>query len=120
MTNKFTEGFHDAEFIMSEANFHRSRDNGEVASGQILAAGTVVAYDGGQRLIAWNGSEFTDGTEDEVVGILIAATDSTDGHKKVAIIARDAEVNLRLLTYPAASQAVMLSLLKKLGIIARS
>jgi hypothetical protein len=116
----YTEGNHDAEFIMSEANFHRSRDNAELASGQNLAAGTVVGWDGGQRLIAWSGDEFTNGEEDEVAGILINATDATDGHKKVAIIARDAEVQLSLLTYPAAKEAVMVQSLKRLGIIPRS
>jgi hypothetical protein len=55
----FTEGNHDAEFIVSEANFHRSRDSGEVASGQNLAAGTVVQPDGGSRWIAYVGDEFT-------------------------------------------------------------
>lgn len=117
----FTEGNHDAEFILSEANFHRSRDNAELASGQNLAAGTVVGWDGGQRLIAWTGDEFTNGEEDEVAGILIAATDaSTGGHAKVAIIARDAEVQLNFLTFPAAKQAVMIQSLKRLGIIVRS
>lgn len=116
----FNEANHDAEFIVSEASGHRSRDNAEVASGQTLAAGTVVANDGGSRLIAWTGDEFTNGEEDEAVGILIAATDSTDGHAKAAIIARDAEVNINLLTFPSAKQAVMIQSLKRLGIIVRS
>jgi hypothetical protein len=116
----FTEGNHDAEFIVSEANFHRSRDSGEVASGQNLAAGTVVQPDGGSRWIAYVGDEFTNGEEDEAIGILINATDATTGHQKAAIIARDAEVNINLLTYPAAKEAVMIASLKRLGIIVRS
>lgn len=116
----FSEGNHDAEFILSEANGNRSRDNVEVASGQNLAAGTVVGYDGGSRMIAWTGDEFTNGEEDECAGILIAATDATTGgHKKAAIIARDAEVNINLLTFPAAKQAIMIQSLKRLGIIVR-
>lgn len=116
----FEETNHDAEFILSEANFHRSRDNAELASGQNLIGGTVVQLDGGSRLIAWAGDEFTNGEEDECAGILISATDATGGHKKVAIIARDAEVNINLLTFPAAKQAVMIQSLKRLGIIVRS
>ncbi len=117
----FTEGDHNAEFIVSEANFHRSRDNGELASGQDLAAGTVLQLDGGSRYIAYTGDEFTNGEEDEAIGILINETDATTGgHAKVAIIARDAEVNINLLTFPAAKQAVMIQSLKRLGIIVRS
>jgi hypothetical protein len=115
----FSETNHDAEFIVSEANGNLSRDNGELASGQNLAAGTVVAYDGGSRFIAYTGSEFTDGTEDEAQGILINATDATSGHKLVAILRRQAEVNINLLTFPAAKQAVMIQSLARLGIIVR-
>ena len=120
MTTVFTETAHDGEFILSEASGSRSRDNGEVASGQDLAAGTVVQYDGGSRLIAYTGDEFTNGEEDEACGVLIPAVDSTDGHVKAAFIARDAEVNLNLLTYPAAKEAVMIQSLKRIGIICRS
>lgn len=115
----YTETTHDAEFILSEANFHRSRDNGELASGQDLAAGTVLQLDGGERFMAYAGDEFTNGAEDEAAGILINATNATTGHVKIAVIARDAEVNLNLLTYPAAKEAVMIQSLKRLGIICR-
>jgi hypothetical protein len=116
----FTETGRAAEFILSEANFHRSRDSGEVASGQDLVAGTVLQLDGGTRYIAYTGDEMTNGEEDEAIGILIADTDATGGtHVAAAIIARDAEVNLNLLTFPAAKQAVMVQSLKRLGIICR-
>ena len=116
----FTEVAHTGEFIITEANGSRSRDNGEVANGSNLAAGTVVSYDGGSRLVAYTGDEFTNGEEDEAQGILIPAVNATAGHVKAAFIARDAEVNLNLLTYPAAKQAVMIQSLKRLGIICRS
>lgn len=115
----FTEGNHDAEFIISEANFHRSRDNAEVASGQNLAAGTVVGFDGSNRLIAWTGDTFTDGETDTVAGIIIAATDASTAVQKAALLARDAEVNIHLLTYPAAKEHVMIASLKLNGIIVR-
>jgi hypothetical protein len=116
----YTEGNRDAAFILSEANFHRSRDNATLASGQDVQAGTVMQYDGGTRLIPWVGTNVTDGTEDEVVGILINTTDSTAGHKAVSIISRHAEVILSQLTYPAAFEAVMLAQLAAKGIICRS
>ena len=115
-----TEGAPSAEFILSEANFHRSRDSGEVASGNNLTAGTVLMNDGGTRLIAWTGDEFTNGEEDEAVGILIAATDATSGHVKAAYIARDAEVNLNLISYPTGKQALVVQSLARRGIICRS
>jgi hypothetical protein len=116
----FTETYHDAAFILSEAAGSRSRDNGTVASGNDLVAGTVLMNDAGSRLQAYTGDEFTDGAEDQVVGILINDTDATAGHVAAAYIARDAEVNLNILTYPAASEAKVIAQLKVLGIIARS
>lgn len=116
----FNETAHAAEFILSEANGQLSRENGEVASGQDLAAGTVVAFDGGSRLVAYTGDEFTNGEEDEAQGVLIYPTDATGGvHVKASYIARHAEVNLGLLTYPAAKEAVMIQSLKRLGIVCR-
>lgn len=38
-----TEGRHAGEFLLSEANFHRSRENATIAFSQILLAGTVLA-----------------------------------------------------------------------------
>ena len=115
----FTEGRHAAEFILSEANGQRSRDNGTVAGGQDLAAGTVLAKPAGDELVAWTATEFTDGVEDEPVGVLIYPTDTTDGALAAAYIARDAEVNVNLLTFPEGQQAYTVSMLKKLGIVAR-
>lgn len=101
----FTEAAHAAEFILSEANGHRSRDNGTLASGQNLIAGTVVMDNGADKLIAYTAGEVTDGGTDEAAGILIAAGDASTGDLAVSILARDAEVNLKLITYPAESTA---------------
>ena len=38
-----TEGRHAGEFLLSEANFHRSRDNATIASSQTIKPGTVLA-----------------------------------------------------------------------------
>ncbi|RWO90921.1 head decoration protein [Mesorhizobium sp.] len=119
-----TEGRHAAEFILSEANGHRSRENGTLDTGD-LAAGTVLQVSG-LKLIAFTGATATDGSlVVEAAGILIAAADATDADVEVAYIARDAEVNLSLLTYPNvltdnSDETNTIASLALLGIIARS
>ena len=100
----FTEGRHAAEFILSEANGQSSRENGTVASGEILAAGQVVQFDTG-KLVAFDGA--TNSAGDLVVeaaGILIEPIDAsatgTNADTPAAYSARDAEANDNLLTFP--------------------
>jgi len=118
-----TEGRHAAEFILSEANGHRSRENGTVVLGQNLAAGTVVMDNGAGKLTALTAltTDVLDGT---VKGILIYPIDATLADVAASYIARDAEVNGELLTYPtettdafeaAATNAALLAL----GILVR-
>lgn len=115
-----TEGPRNAGFIFSEAQGSRSRESADVLLGQDLAGGTVVRLNSDGRLTAWTGENFTDGSEDQVAGILISAADATSAHViKQAYIARDAEVNLDNLTYPAGTQAAVIDQLKLLGIICR-
>lgn len=118
----FTEARHTGEFILSEANGLRSRENGTLASGQDLVAGTVLELNVSNELIAFTAD--TDSGEDievEAAGILLAATDATGGAVEVAYIARDAEVNLKLLTYPNDNdqEAKTVASLALLGIIGR-
>lgn len=115
-----TEGYRNSGFILSEAPGQRSRENAFVLLGQNLAAGTVVRLNSDGRLTAWTNENFTDGSEDRVHGILINAVNASSAHQPGAYIARDAEVNLALLTYPAGTQAEMVLQLADLGIIARS
>ena len=114
-----TEGPRNSGFIFSEANGSRSRENADVLYGQDLAAGTVVRLNSDGRLTAWTNENFTDGTEDNVCGILINAIDASAGHVKGVYLARSAEVNLDNLTYPNGTQAEMILQLKALGIICR-
>lgn len=81
----FTEGRHPAEFLLSEANGHRSRENG--VGGATLPAGEVVKIST-SKLVSYDGS----GT---VVGVLMYPCILD---QPVAYIARDAEVNQKLLT----------------------
>lgn len=114
-----TEGPRNAGFILSEASGQRSRENADVLLGQDLAAGTVVRLNSDNRLTAWTNENFTDGSEDRVIGILIHATDATLAHTKASYIARDAEVNLAELIYTASTEVEMIAQLKDLGIICR-
>lgn len=121
----FTEGRHAAEFILSEANGQRSRENGTVASGQDLVAGQVVQLSAG-RLVAFTALDDTAGDLiTPAVGIMIDACDASGGDTAAAYLARDAEVNLNLLTYPEETttgneEEHTIESLAALGIIARS
>jgi hypothetical protein len=124
----FTEGRHAAEFILSEANGQRSRKNGVVSSGQNLVAGQLVQLSG-TELVAKDENLETDGSVTTAVeGILLepvnASSTGTNADTPAAYIARDAEVNVNLLTFPAEStaggeQAACIAGLALLGIIAR-
>lgn len=81
----YTETAHPAEFILSEANGARSRENG--VGGATLPAGSVVKVSS-SKLVTYNGS----GT---VVGILLY---DTVLDQKVSYLARDAEVNQKLIS----------------------
>jgi hypothetical protein len=105
MPTSYTEGRHAAEFILSEANGARSRENGTLVSGQDLAAGTVVMDNGAGKLTAYTAGSVTDGGTDEAAGILLYAVDASDGDVACSYLARDAEVNLKLITYPDESTA---------------
>ena len=95
------QGVQDGEFLISEANGHRSRENAVVSSGQNLPAGQVVLDNGG-TLEAYSGT----GT---AVGILWAAVDATSTPTPGAIITRDAEVSAALITGWDAAAATALA-----------
>lgn len=81
----FTEGRHAAECVLSEANGHRSRENG--VGGATLPANSVVKVSTG-KLVSYDGS----GT---VAGVLLY---DTVLDQPVSYLARDAEVNQKILT----------------------
>lgn len=100
MPETFTEGRHAAEFVMSEANHHRSRDAITVESGAgILAAGTVVGAKSNDKFIA-SPVAADDGAE-TATAIILYEVDATSADVNVAAITRDAEVNGNILTYAA-------------------
>lgn len=120
----FTEGRHAAEFILSEANGNRSRENGTVVSGQNLVAGRVVMDNGSGKLTALTAAGTAGDLDGTVLGILIEPVDASAGDVAAAYIARDAEVNGNLITHPTEStgggeQAASIAALAALGIIVR-
>jgi hypothetical protein len=95
------EGPRVAEFILSEASGMRSRENGVVKEGENLTAGTVVQFDG-DKLVAFTATTDTnDDLSPGPAGVLIYPVDATDADVAASYIARDAEVKLPYLVYPA-------------------
>ncbi len=99
-----TEALRPGEFILSEANGSISREEVTIASGQNLAAGTVVGkVSASGKYIAYD-DDNADGSQ-TAAGILYAAVDATSADKKGVIIARHAEVVTSLLTFVATNDA---------------
>lgn len=104
MPNVKTEGRHNGEFLMSEAPGKRSRENGVLKSGQNLVAGTVVGVITAGGQLKGVDNDASDGSQ-TAVGIILNTVDAsstgTNADTPVAYIARDAEVNVDCLTWPA-------------------
>lgn len=123
MATVITEGRRTAEFLVSEANGYLSREQVVVSSGEgALQPGTVLAKltATGEYVVYDNAG--TDGSE-TAAAILYAAVDATSADAKAVIIARDAEVNGRLLVWKtgllAADKTAATADLKSAGIIVR-
>lgn len=121
-----TEGRHAAEFVLSEANGQRSRASAAVTVGQTLVVGQIVQDDGSGGLTAMTGSLDSLGAlVAQAKGILLYAGASTSADiATVSYIARDAEVNGNLLTFPTETSTgnernLTIASLALLGIIVR-
>ncbi len=122
MTTK-TEGRHSSEFIISEASHLRSRDNFTLVSGQNLKGGTLLEFENNSatRMTAWTGNRDSGGVPDPTPsGILINDVDASAGDQPCAVLRNDAEVNLKLLTYPAGDADDVVAGLAALRIKARN
>jgi hypothetical protein len=108
-----TELLHAGGFLLSEAPGYRSREKLYVASGQDLDAGELVMLSAG-KLVAYDGA-----TASQVHGVLFAAVDASAADVMATFIARDAEVRLTDLTYPAGTQTLSVNELLELGIVCR-
>ncbi len=121
MPTSFTETRHSAEFILSESNGNRSRESATVVSGQNLVAGTVVELDSNGKLTIFEGTVDSGSDPDpQAIGVIIPGADATSADVTlVAYIARDAELNVNLLTFNG-GQADMVASLATRGIIVRT
>jgi hypothetical protein len=124
----YTQDHRNWEFVLSEANGQRSRENGIVKAGQgVLKAGTVVQFDTSAptKLVTADGIHDGNGNlATAVAGIIGHDIDATLTDVPTAYIARDAEVKDAFLVSPTESltggeKAATIKSLKFLGIVVR-
>lgn len=114
-----TEGRHAGEFILSEANGNRSREEVTIVSGEDLAAGTVLGKITASGKYAAYDNGASDGTQ-AAAGVLLDACDATAGDAQATMIARDAEVNGEMLGFlTSADESAAITDLLALGIVVR-
>lgn len=127
MPDKFMEGRHATEGLLSEANFHRSRDNIVIASGAgVIAPGTVLGKVTASGKYIPSGNAVVEGDEGAETGVAIAlyGCDATSSDQSISAITRDAEWNGHTLTFDgsvddATKRATKIAQLAAKGIIAR-
>ena len=96
-----TEGRYAAEFLLSEGNGNISREVVTVVSGAgALKAGTVLGKVTASGKYKAAAADATDGSED-AIAIALYDVDATSADAAVAVIARNAEVNGKILSYHA-------------------
>ncbi len=94
-----TEGRHTAEFLLSEANGHRSRDTVVLSStAAARVPGTVLSKQTtGGKYVAYDETGIDDGRR-VAAAILYAAAPDSAADQNVVVISRDAEVKGSSLT----------------------
>ena len=117
-----TEGKHPGEFIISEANGHRSREVVTIDNGADLVARTVLDLPTGTTKYIACDQDASDGSE-TAVAILYADAAAASAEVEAVAIVRDAEVNRDELTFAAANDAgeitELIADLAAVGIIVR-
>lgn len=110
------EGKHTGEFLLSEANGTRSREQVTIAAAATaMVAGTVVGKISASGKYKAYSNVAADGTE-VAAGVLLYNVADSAADQKVVIIARDAEVQASVLT---GSDAAGVTDLAAVGIIVR-
>jgi hypothetical protein len=116
------EGAHSAEFILTEANGERSRDNAYLAGAVSIAVGQPL-----QRTAAATTDQpatfvpATTGANCNALAIYAGTGDATAG-LRISVISRDAEVNGKLLfwgTMSGTEIAAGIATLRAAGIVVR-
>ena len=124
-----TEGQRAGEFLISEARGSRSRMTLILESGYDVADGTIMMRSGTTKMVPLDYGTETLTEADDIVGVIFGNwnSSSTGANADIAgvpYIARDAEVDSSLLTYPDESstggeEAAANTALEALGIIVR-
>ncbi|MDQ0510886.1 head decoration protein [Ancylobacter amanitiformis] len=120
-----TEGPRPGEFIMSEANWHRSRDVITIAAGAgKVPPNTVLGKVTASSKYVPSPATGSDGSQVGTV-VSIYGVDATSVDVKVTVIARDAEINGKCLNYEATvnddtKKAAKATQLAAAGIIVRN
>lgn len=117
MTAKI-EGVHSAELLLSEGNGQISREEVTISSGAgVIRPGTLLTAANAPVTVG------TGGTIGTAVKIAYGYADATDADAKVAVIARQAEVNGNDLNWPtgadSSAKAAAAANLATVGIIVR-
>lgn len=92
---KLTEGRHPGEFLLSEANFHRSRGKATIVAGTgVFQPGTVIGVITASKKHAPSPAASTTGIEgaQTATAITLYGGDATSEDVEVATIDSDAEV----------------------------
>ncbi len=117
------EGRHPGEFILSEANGQRSRENITIGASQTIVPGQVlgVITASGQGVVLAPGA--SDGSQNAAAIAIYGATTGAGETARIAVIARQAEVNGNILTWPsgitAPQKTAAIAALKTAGVIVR-
>ena len=117
-----TESNYLGDWLKFEEDNLYSRDVVTVASGQNLAAGTVVGIITASGKVTQLAPAASDGSQ-TAAGVLLNAVDASAGDKPGVIIARHAICSAKGLVWPASitdpQKATAISQLKALGILVR-
>lgn len=98
-----TEARHAGEFLLSEANFHRSREVVTISDAIAIKAGQVlgkVTADG--KYGFYNNADSPAGTG-VALAVALYPLSATATNRKITVIARDAELNGKCLEWNGAS-----------------
>lgn len=103
----FTEGNHDAEFLLSEANGSLSREAATVKTGAgVLPAGAVLSLEvASGKYVKYDNATAAAG--DKADAVLYAGVDATDEDAPCVLIARLAEVKKSALTWHGLAQGAI-------------
>lgn len=124
---KFTEGRQPGEFLLSEANFHRSRDKVMIKSGAgVIQPGHVLGKitSGGKYIPSPNATVVGSEGAETALAVALYGVDATSADAEVAVISRDAEIQAFALVYDSSvnddtKKGAKQTQLKAAGIISR-